>query len=244
MTQGRLRDKRCLLVGGTGGLGAAAAERFLAEGARVMAVGAPEVDASRPDGVARLFERAAEELGGLDVLYHLAGGSGRRFGDGPLHDCTDAGWEATLALNLTSVFLTNRAAVSYWLGEGRPGVILNVSSVLGMSPSPGHFGTCAYAAAKGAIMAFSRQAAAQYAPHGVRVNVLAPGLVDTPMSQRAVTNPAIAAYLKMKQPLAGGPASADDCAGAAVFLCSDEARLVTGVVLTVDGGWCVSEPPG
>jgi NAD(P)-dependent dehydrogenase (short-subunit alcohol dehydrogenase family) len=214
------------------------------EGARVLAVGLPEVDVTRPDEVARLFERAVAELGGLDVLFHLAGGSGRRHGDGPLHECTDTGWQATLALNLTSVFLTNRAAVSYWLREGRAGVILNVSSVLGLSPSPCHFGTCAYTAAKGAIMSFSRQAAAQYAPHGIRVNVLAPGLVDTPMSQRAVKSDAIAAYLKVKQPLAGGPAVADDCAGAAVFLCSDESRLVTGMVLTVDGGWCVSEPPG
>jgi NAD(P)-dependent dehydrogenase (short-subunit alcohol dehydrogenase family) len=244
MNQGRLLGKRCLLVGGTGGLGSAASQRFLTEGARVLAVGAPEVDATRPDEVANLFDRAVSELGGLDVLYHLAGGSGRRHGDGPLHECTDAGWHATLALNLTSVFLTNRAAVSYWLREGRPGVILNVSSVLGLSPSPGHFATCAYAAAKGAIMSFSRQAAAQYAPHGIRVNVLAPGLIDTPMSQRAVKSDAIAAYLKVKQPLASGPGHADDCTGAAVFLCSDEARLVTGLVLTVDGGWCVSEPPG
>lgn len=240
----RLAGKRCLLVGGTGGLGTAATQRFLEEGARVLSVGAPEVDATRAEEVERLFERALTELGGLDVLYHLTGGSGRRYGDGPLHECTDAGWEQTLSLNLTSVFLTNRAAISYWLREGQGGAVLNVSSVLGLVPAPRHFATCAYAAAKGAIMSLSRQAAAQYAPHGIRVNVLAPGLIDTPMSQRAVQSEAIAAYLAVKQPLAGGPGHAEDCAGAAVFLCSEESRLITGAVLTVDGGWCVSEPAG
>ncbi len=236
----RLGGKRCLLVGGTGGLGAAAAARFRAEGANVLAVGAPEVDAADPASVAALFARALAEMGGLDVLYHLAGGSGRRFGDGPLHECTDDGWHATLALNLTGVFLTNRAAVAHWMRERSPGVILNVASVLAISPAPAHFDTCAYSAAKGAIMTLSRQAAARYAPHGIRVNVLAPGLIDTPMSRRAVGDPAIAAYLREKQPLAGGPGDPNDCAGAAVFLCGDESRLITGAVLAVDGGWCVS----
>jgi NAD(P)-dependent dehydrogenase (short-subunit alcohol dehydrogenase family) len=250
----RLADKRCLIVGGTSGIGLAAARRFQQEGAALVVAGlAPppdslpfvSCDATDPAEVAQLFARVLDQLGGLDVLFHVAGGSGRRHGDGPLHDCTDDGWRATLALNLTSTFLTNRAAVRHFLDRCQPGVILNTASVLPLAPAPRFFDTCAYTAAKGGVLALSRQAAARYAADGIRVNVLAPGLIDTPMSQRAVRDPAIAAFLQGKQPLAGGPGRPEDCAGAAVFLCSDEARLVTGVVLPLDGGWCVSEgPPG
>ena len=116
-----------------------------------------------------------------------------------------------------------------------------MASVLAFSPSPHHFDTAAYAASKGGIIALSRYAAARYAADKIRVNVIAPGLIDTPMSQRAVSDPAIRSFLATKQPLASRPASADDCVGAAVFLCGRDSALVTGVVLAVDGGWCVSE---
>jgi NAD(P)-dependent dehydrogenase (short-subunit alcohol dehydrogenase family) len=116
-----------------------------------------------------------------------------------------------------------------------------MASVLALSPSPHHFDTCAYTAAKGGVIALSRLAAARYAADGIRVNVLAPGLIDTPMAERAVHDPAIAAFLRTKQPLPRGPGRPEDLADAAVFLCSDAARLVTGVVLPIDGGWCVSD---
>ena len=257
---GRLANKRCLLVGGTGGLGQAAARVFLQEGAHVVLAAndtagglAAETlsptgpctfllaDATQADQVERLFTDAVAALGGLDILYHLAGASGRRYGDGPLHECSDAGWQQTLSVNLTSTFLTNRAAIRHWLAQRRAGVILNLASVLALSPAPHHFDTCAYTAAKAAIIGMSRQAAARYAPAGIRVNVLAPGLIDTPMARRAVEDPAIAHYLATKQPLANGPGRPDDCAQAAAFLCSDAARFITGVVLPVDGGWCVRE---
>lgn len=259
---GVLSGKRCLLVGGTGGLGVAAARRFLAEGAEVMVAGLDDInsalahselcqlegrcafypcDATDAAQVERMFKGTVTLFGGLDVLYHLAGASGRPHGDGALHECTDAGWQATLDLNLTSTFLTNRAAVRHFLAAKRPGVILNLASVLALSPAPRHFDTAAYAAAKGAIIALSRHAAARYAGDGVRVNVLAPGLIDTPMSQRAIGDAAIREYLRRKQPLRGGAGRAADCADAAVFLCSDAAAFITGAVLPVDGGWCVSE---
>jgi NAD(P)-dependent dehydrogenase (short-subunit alcohol dehydrogenase family) len=239
----------------------AAARRFLEEGARVVVAGlSPDqgaaavthlqplgpisflpCEASREAEVERLFAQALNSLGGLDVLYHVAGSSGRRHGDGPLHECTEAGWHATLDGNLKSTFLTNRAAVRHWLGASQPGVILNMASALGLAPSPVHFDTYAYAAAKGGIIAMSRLAAARYAPEAIRVNVLAPGLIDTPMSTRALADPAIQYYLRTKQPLRGGPGQPEDCSAAAVFLCSDEAAFITGAVLPVDGGWCVSE---
>ncbi len=251
----RLNDKRCLLVGGTGGIGQASVRRFLEEGALVVRAGLPPLadepphqrawsiaaDVTQPDQVESLFDQARELLGGIDVLFHIAGRSGRRDGDGPLHQCSLEGWQATLTANLTSTFLTNQAAVRHFLDRQQPGVILNLASVLALAPAPTHFDTCAYTSAKGGIIALSRLAAARYASHGIRVNVLAPGLIDTPMSQRAVGDPAIGRFLRSKQPLARGAGQAEDVADAAVFLCSDEARLLTGVVLPVDGGWCVSE---
>ena|SRR5947209_8574803 len=257
----RLKDKRCLIVGGTTGLGLAAARRFLEEGAKLVVSGrsvdkgAAAMDALHGLGpvhffagdaadavqVKLLFEHVTEALGGLDVLHHVAGISGRRHGDGPLHECTDDGWRATLDANLKSTFQTNRAAVQFFLQGRQKGVILNMASVLGLAPSPEFFDTIAYAATKGGILAMSRLAAARYAAEGIRINVIAPGLIDTPMAARAVQDPAIRAFLRSKQPLWQGPGSAEDCADAAVFLASDEARFITGVVLPVDGGWCVSE---
>jgi NAD(P)-dependent dehydrogenase (short-subunit alcohol dehydrogenase family) len=248
----QLAGKRSLIVGGTSGIGLAAARRFVEEGARLVVAG---LDISRSpnkvtslvcdarDGkqVDAMFAEAVSALGGLDVLYHVAGGSGRSFGDGPLHECTDEGWQATLDANLKCTFLTNRAAVQHFLGQRQPGAILNMASVLAFAPSPRYFDTCAYTAAKGAIIAMSRLAAARYAGDGIRVNVIAPGLIDTPMSTRAVGDPAIHDFLRTKQPLTAGPGRAEDCNDAAVFLCSDAARFITGVVLPVDGGWCVSE---
>jgi NAD(P)-dependent dehydrogenase (short-subunit alcohol dehydrogenase family) len=131
--------------------------------------------------------------------------------------------------------------VRQFLQQGRGGAILNMASVLGFSPSPRYFDTCAYAATKGGIVGLSRLAASRYATDGIRVNVLAPGLIDTPMASRAVQDADIAAFLRTKQPLRHGPGTPEDCADAAVFLCSDEARFITGAVLPVDGGWCVSE---
>jgi NAD(P)-dependent dehydrogenase (short-subunit alcohol dehydrogenase family) len=253
----QLAGKRCLIVGGTSGIGLAAARRFAEEGARVVIAGrdrergaaaAREVgahfaaaDAREPEQVAVLFDAARDRLGGLDVLYHVAGISGRKHGDGPLHACDDAGWQATIDANLKSVFLTNRAAVRHFLAAKQSGAILNMASVLGFSPSPRYFDTAAYAATKGGIIALSRYAAARYAADKIRVNVIAPALIDTPMATRAVSDPAIAEFLRTKQPLADGAGSAEDCAGAAVLLCSDAASFITGVVLPVDGGWCVSD---
>lgn len=257
----RLLDKRCLIVGGTTGIGLATARRFLDEGARVVIAGrSPEkgqaaleelsahgeahffaCDAADESAVAELFDHAAAALGEIDVLYHVAGMSGRRYGDGPLHECTTAGWDTTLSANLKSVFLTNRAAVSRWMAAQRGGVILNMSSVLGFSPSPKFFDTYAYAAAKGGVIAMSRQAASRYAVHGIRINVIAPSLIETPMSTRAVENEQIMAFMRTKQPLVQGVGVPEDCAAAAVYLCGDESRFITGVVLNVDGGWSISE---
>ncbi len=183
----------------------------------------------------------------LDAVYSVAGISGRRFGDGPLHQATLEGWEATLAANATSQFLVARAAVRRMLGQepdamGGRGSILLMSSTLATRPAPGFFATHAYAASKGAIESLARSLAAYYAPHGIRVNAIAPSLIATPMSRRAQDDPAILAYLGHKQPLAGGPIDADAVTPTALHLLSDGARMITGQVVAVDGGWSVSEP--
>jgi NAD(P)-dependent dehydrogenase (short-subunit alcohol dehydrogenase family) len=257
----RLKNKRCLIVGGTSGIGLATAQRFLQEGARLVIAGLDDgngpsavqelkafggasflaCDGTSEAQVEALFAETSHRLGGIDIMYHVAGISGRRHGDGPLHECTQAGWQVTLDANLKCVFLTNRATVRHFLQQGSGGAILNMASILALSPSPHFFDTFAYAASKGGVIAMSRQAAARYAAERIRINVLCPGLIDSPMAARAVAEPAIHTFLQSKQPLAPGPGKPVDCAEAAVFLCSDEARFITGIVLPIDGGWSLSD---
>jgi NAD(P)-dependent dehydrogenase (short-subunit alcohol dehydrogenase family) len=184
------------------------------------------------------------KFGRVDALFNAAGLSGRRFGDGPAHECTDDGWDTTLANNLNIMFRMCRSVIGRMLQQdvrenGTRGAILNMGSVLADAPEPRHFATHAYAAAKGAVVSMSRSMAAYYAPHKIRVNVLAPGLVRTPASERA-QDPDLAAFLQKKQPLAGGMLDAEDAARAALFLLGDGARSITGEVLRVDAGWSVA----
>lgn len=260
MTHDRLHDKTILIIGGTSGLGLSAAQACVAAGAAVVVVGRDEQkcraaasasgnrlcavvgDAAAPETTDRAIRAAIDTFGRLNGLYHVAGGSGRSHGDGPLHAISDDGWSRTLRLNLDSLFYSNRAALRYWLTSGHEGVILNMASVLAFAPSPHYFATHAYAAAKAAIVGLTKAAASYYAPQRVRVNALAPGLVDTPMAQRAVVDEEISRFIKTKQPLDGGrvgqPSDLDD---AVVYFLSDESRFVTGQVLAVDGGWCISD---
>ena len=176
--------------------------------------GTHAADLRREDEVEAAFRAFDARLGRLDAVYSVAGISGRRFGDGPLHAATLEGWETVLATNATSQFLVARAAVTRMLAQepdagGSRGVVLLMSSVLARWPAAAHFGTHGYAASKGAIDGLTRSAAATYARDGIRVNAIAPSLVATPMSRRAQDDPAITGYLRAKQPLAGGPIDAD-----------------------------------
>ncbi len=181
-----------------------------------------------------------EKLGRLDALFNVAGTSGRKFGDGPVHECSVEGWDKTLEANAKPTFLMCRGAVRHWLQTGRGGAILNMASVLAFSPEARHFSTHAYAASKGAVISMSQAMAAHYAPHGIRVNVIAPSLVKTPMSARAQSDPELLEFIRRKQPLSGGLIAPADVAEMALFLLSGRSRHVTGQVVAIDGGWSVT----
>jgi NAD(P)-dependent dehydrogenase (short-subunit alcohol dehydrogenase family) len=256
----RSLNKSILIVGGTSGMGLSAAIACKEAGASLVVVGRdaesaelarPRLgdltrfvvgDAAHPETPQRAVVEAVEQFGRLDALYHVAGGSGRKFGDGPLHEVTDTGIDWTLALNLKSVIYSNRAAVRQFRAQGGGGTVLNMGSVLGFRPSPQFFSTHIYAAAKSAIVGFTLSCAAYYAKENIRFNVVAAALVETPMAQRAARDETILKFLNTKQPLDGGriglPADLDE---AVLFFLGDGSRFITGQVLSVDGGWSVSE---
>jgi len=257
-----LNGKVVVIIGGTTGLGLSAASAILRAGGRVVALGREDehvasaasalgsgsvvigADANDSMAAPSAIARAVGEFGACHGLYHVAGGSGRAFGDGPLHEVTDEGWRRTLDLNLTSLFLSNRAAAQHFMQQGTGGAVLNMSSVLAFAPAPAFFATHAYASAKAAVIGLTTSAAAYYAKHDIRFNAIAPGLVETPMSRRATGNEDIRAFVRARQPLDGGRVGrVEDLDAAVVYLLSDAAQFVTGQVLAIDGGWSVGGGP-
>ncbi len=260
----RLRGRGIIVTGATG-IAAASARRFAAEGASVAVVSrtaascealAEEIVAA--GGRARAFsadltdvavavpamEAAVAALGRVDGLFNVAGGSGRRMGDGPLHELTTEAYEATMRLNATTHVTASAPVLRAMLAQepdrdGSRGAIVNMGSVLATRPVPELFATHAYAASKGALAALTTTAAAYYAPHGIRVNMVAPALTISRMSERAQADQATLDFSKRKQPLAGGFIPPGDVAEAAVYLLSPESRAVTGQTIAVDGGWSV-----
>jgi NAD(P)-dependent dehydrogenase (short-subunit alcohol dehydrogenase family) len=257
---GRLQNRVCLITGSTG-IGAATARLAASEGAPVFVVSRDEescvalaeeigcghyvADLTRSVEVTEAVESCLARHDRIDALFNVAGVSGRNFGDGPVHECSEEGWEVTMEANAKSVFLMCRAVVRRMLerpvGEsGSRGSILNMASALAFSPEPKFFATHAYAASKSAIIGLTRAMAAYYAPSKIRVNAVAPGLTRTPMSLRAQQNRDLLEFMKTKQPLSENLIEADDVARAAVFLLSDDARNITGEVMSVDAGWRMS----
>jgi len=262
-------DGKAVLITGSTGIAAASARRLAAEGAAVVVASRTEAhcrnlaeainsaggsatcvpaDLLDDDAADRVVSTTVERHGRLDGVFHVAGGSGRRYGDGPAHAATAEGWDATLALNARTLFLVSAAAVRQMLRQdrdqdGQRGAILHMASVTSTSPSPTYFATHAYAAAKGAINALTRTMASYYAPKGIRVNAVAPGVTRTPMAQRAADDPDIVAFTAWKQPLVGGLLEPEHVAGAAAFLLSRDALAITGQVLDIDAGWSVTDAP-
>jgi NAD(P)-dependent dehydrogenase (short-subunit alcohol dehydrogenase family) len=249
-----LAGKVCVVTGASG-MGADAALRFAAEGAAVTVLSKDEeqcvaldlpyiaVDLTDEAATSAAFAQVCAQHGRIDATYAVAGASGRRMGDGPVHEMSLAAWQGTFDLNAVPSFLTAREAVRAMMNQpmgdtGIRGSIVLMSSVLAYSPAP-LFTTHAYAATKSAVVGLTRAMAATYASYGIRVNALAAGLVRTPMSARAASDPDSVSFASGKQALTSGFLDASDVTEAALFLCSDASRGITGQVIAVDGGWTV-----
>jgi NAD(P)-dependent dehydrogenase (short-subunit alcohol dehydrogenase family) len=262
---GRLAD-RGVIVTGASGIAAASARLFADEGARVAIVSRTEercielvgsieavgghatyavADLADEAQAASAMAAAHHTLGRVDGLLNVAGGSGRPFGDGPLHTLTADAWDRTFELNARSHVLASAPILRVMLEQerdtdGSRGSVVNTASILALRPVPSLFPTHAYAAAKGALLSLTLASAAYYANDGIRVNAIAPALTTSRMSERAAADPATVEFSRGRQPLTDGFVPAEDVAAAALYLISRESRAVTGQVLAVDGGWSVT----
>ncbi|WP_025763191.1 SDR family NAD(P)-dependent oxidoreductase [Dyadobacter tibetensis] len=251
-----LSRKSIVIIGGTTGIGFSAAKAMVQHGASVVVVGrnpenclvaelnlganarAMQGDATHVQTPMAAIQLCIREFGSFDGLYHVAGGIGKKFGEGSLHNLSLDGWNKTLDLNLTSLMLSNQAAVQTFLGMNKGGTILNMGSVLGYAPSSDLFSDHAYATAKSAVIGFSKSIAATYAKNNIRVNVLAPGVIEN----SAPDDAPLQDLIREKQILDGGRYTLNqDLDGAAVYFMSDYSKFSTGQVLAVDGGWSVTD---
>lgn len=233
-----------LIITGSTGIAGATAAWAQSQGHTVVTVGLDAsadvaADLREEEPAQEAFAECVKRLGGLDALFNCAGASGRPWGDGPLHEVTASGFDETLRTNLRTMFLMTRAALRYFLSQRQRGNILQMGSVTAFHPQPDHFAAHAYAAAKGAAESLTAGTASYYARHGIRLNVIAPGLVRTPMSARAQSNDAIMRYIAGKQPLTG-ILEPEQIARVALFLLSDDSAPITGQTINTDGGWAVS----
>lgn len=208
--------------------------RTLAESITECA-GFSAIDLRNESEVESAFALAKNQLGGITDVISIAGGSGRKFGDGSLENMSLSAWNQTLELNLTTAFLTLREGLRALSESG--GSITLTSSVLGSNPSPLRFGTQAYALSKAAINGLVHLAAASYVDKNIRINAIAPALVATPMSQRAIASSEITDYITKKQPLTRRALVPMELVSSYLYLLENSA--ITGQIITVDAGWSV-----
>lgn len=238
-----LQGKVCIVTGASRGIGAAIAAKFLSEGAKVYAFSRTALAADMDAGSGRAQpiwiqcdvsdESSAEAAiakvltleGRVDVLVNNAGITR----DGLLMRMKSEDWNVVIATNLTSAFFLSRAAVRTMIRQ-RDGCILNMSSVVGIM---GNGGQANYSASKAGLIGFTKSLAREVAARNVRVNAIAPGFIETSMTDKIPED--FRQKLKDSVPL-GKPGQPEDIANAALYLCSGLASYVTGVVLQVDGG--------
>jgi NAD(P)-dependent dehydrogenase (short-subunit alcohol dehydrogenase family) len=244
---GNLNGKRVIITGAAGGIGAAAVEAFVKEGAKVACtynsaqpalpdgvVASAKCDITSKASVDSVFDSFAAQLGGLDVLIQAAG----LHGGCPADQISEDYWDNMFALNGKATLFTNQAAFRHLREHG--GSIINMGSCEGVR---GFAGNAAYAATRGAVTAWTRSVALEWGKHRIRVNALAPVAETAPAKRmRAAlddaTNAMMDAYLQGAIPLGGKMGDAlNDIAPALVFLASDASHFITGQTLAVDGGF-------
>jgi NAD(P)-dependent dehydrogenase (short-subunit alcohol dehydrogenase family) len=244
MSGARFAGRRVLVTGGTSGIGRATALAFIAEGAHVVvsgrdaargaavaaegAVAFLPADLTDPAAVSRLVAEAAGHLGGLDIAFNNAGYQEPR---ALLHEQPAATYDTVFDTNLRAVFLAMQAEIAVMLAAGG-GVIVNNGSVSGVrNPNPG---LALYCASKAALLSLTRSAAMEYAQHGIRINTVSPGRVETPMMSAAVGGDLASVGAGLPARRVGRP---EEVAAAVLWLASAEASFVYGHNLCVDGGF-------
>src|SRR6201989_73447 len=237
---GRLEGKVCVITGASGGIGGASAGAFAREGARVVGVDlAPDapgelslqVDVTDDAAVRAMYARVRDELGRIDVLFNNAGIS--PVDDGSVLDTSLEAWQRVQDVNLKSMFLCCKHGIPHLLAGGGGSVINTASFVAVMGAATSQI---SYTASKGGVLALSRELGVQFARHGVRVNALCPGPVNTPLLQELfASDPEQAARRLVHVPM-GRFADAREIAQGALFLASDDSSYVTASTCLVDGG--------
>ena len=229
-----LENKIVIVTGGAAGIGRATAERFEAEGAKVVVWDLPQIDVTKKDIVEKAVDDVVKRHGRIDVLINNAGilrdAQLVKWKDGAVTaTMDDAAFDAVINVNLRGVFLCTRAVVPHMIRSGG-GVILNASSVVGLY---GNFGQTNYAATKAGVISFTQTWSRELGRYGIRVNAVAPGFIATDMVK--AMPPKVLEQMASKTPLGrmGEPA---DIANAYAWLASDAAKFVSGTVLSVDGG--------
>jgi 2-keto-3-deoxy-L-fuconate dehydrogenase len=240
---GRLAGKTCLVTAAGQGIGRASAERFAAEGARVVATDIDAAALARLAGVearrldvtdADALSRLIAELGPLDVLFNCAG----HVHAGTILDCSDDDWRFAWDLNVTAMFHACKAALPGMLAR-KAGSIVNMSSVASSIKGVPH--RFAYGATKAAVIGLTRSIAADFVGQGVRCNAICPGTVATPsLAERMAALPgdadAVLQSFVDRQPM-GRLGAPREIADLAVYLASDESSFTTGQIHVIDGGW-------
>jgi NAD(P)-dependent dehydrogenase (short-subunit alcohol dehydrogenase family) len=245
---GRLEGKVVVITGAGGGMGREAALLFSDEGARVCVADvdraaaeltateareafAVEVDVAEPESVRAMYEAAAARYGGIDVLYNNAGISPPD--DSSILDTEPEAWQRVQDVNTKGVYLCCKHGMPYLLERGG-GSVINVASFVALMGAA--TSQISYTASKGAVLSLSRELAVQFARHGVRVNALCPGPVETPLLLRIFgDDPAAFERRRIHLPM-GRLAKPREIVNAALFLASDESSYVNGATFVVDGG--------